>query len=399
MLFQALTGRVPFPRDSLARHALRPPRRPAAVGHRARARGAAGARRRDRHRAGQGPGRRATRPPATSPAPRSAPSTGPRWRAASAGSRRASSARLDASPTGRPRPTRRRAARRARGELEPGVRRPRGGARAGCATASQHARPRAARQVALLVRRARHRQDAAGGRARPRGARRRRDRALRPQRRRVARPLPAVRDRASSTTSRTATRSTLPAELEPELAELARLVPALRRHLPDVCASPLAEDGETRRYRLFEAVTRVLAYAAARGADRAHPRRPAVGGHLDRAAARAPAAGPRARARCSCSARSATPDAHRAQGADRRCSAASHRDPGSSGRAQRARRRPRRSALVAAAGPRRDRLVRPAPARGHRRQPVLHQGDAAQPGRGGAATARPACPCPRASRS
>ncbi len=53
----------------------------------------------------------------------------------------------------------------------------------------------------------------------------------------------------------------LPAELEPELAELARFVPALRRHLKPT-QDPLAEDGDTRRYRLFEAVTRVLAYAA-----------------------------------------------------------------------------------------------------------------------------------------
>jgi tetratricopeptide (TPR) repeat protein len=53
----------------------------------------------------------------------------------------------------------------------------------------------------------------------------------------------------------------LPAELEPELQELARLVPALRRHLPPD-RDPIAEDPETRRYRLFEAVTRMLAVAA-----------------------------------------------------------------------------------------------------------------------------------------
>ncbi|MBE2319757.1 AAA family ATPase [Solirubrobacter sp. CPCC 204708] len=52
-----------------------------------------------------------------------------------------------------------------------------------------------------------------------------------------------------------------PPELGPELSELARLVPALRRHLPEL-REPAAEDGETRRYRLFEAVTRVLARAA-----------------------------------------------------------------------------------------------------------------------------------------
>ncbi len=53
----------------------------------------------------------------------------------------------------------------------------------------------------------------------------------------------------------------LPPELEPELSELARLVPALRRHLPEL-REPLAEDGQTRRYRLFEAVTRILARIA-----------------------------------------------------------------------------------------------------------------------------------------
>src|SRR3954454_3337562 len=53
----------------------------------------------------------------------------------------------------------------------------------------------------------------------------------------------------------------LPPELAPELSELARLVPALRRHLPQL-RDPIAEDGETRRYRLFEAVTRVVARVA-----------------------------------------------------------------------------------------------------------------------------------------
>ncbi|HEX6023711.1 MAG TPA: protein kinase, partial [Solirubrobacter sp.] len=53
----------------------------------------------------------------------------------------------------------------------------------------------------------------------------------------------------------------LPEELEPELQELARLVPALRRHLRTE-REPIAEDAETRRFRLFEAVTRMLAVAA-----------------------------------------------------------------------------------------------------------------------------------------
>ena len=55
----------------------------------------------------------------------------------------------------------------------------------------------------------------------------------------------------------------LPAEIEPELGELARFVPALRRRLGAV-REPLAEDPETRRYRLFEAVTRVIAFVARR---------------------------------------------------------------------------------------------------------------------------------------
>ena len=58
MLFQALTGRVPFPRDTLAAklfaHLEAPPPTVTALVPEAPAR----ARRRDRHRAGQGPGDR-----------------------------------------------------------------------------------------------------------------------------------------------------------------------------------------------------------------------------------------------------------------------------------------------------------------------------------------------------
>src|SRR3954454_2946152 len=50
----------------------------------------------------------------------------------------------------------------------------------------------------------------------------------------------------------------LPPELAPELGERALPVPPLRRPLPDL-REPIAEDGEARRYRLFEAVTRILA--------------------------------------------------------------------------------------------------------------------------------------------
>lgn len=51
----------------------------------------------------------------------------------------------------------------------------------------------------------------------------------------------------------------LPPELTVELSELARFVPGLRRHTRD---ESLAEDADTRRYRLFEGVTRLLAHAA-----------------------------------------------------------------------------------------------------------------------------------------
>ena len=52
----------------------------------------------------------------------------------------------------------------------------------------------------------------------------------------------------------------IPRELEPELRELARFVPALRSRLDG--AEPIAEDPETRRYRLFQAVARMFAYVA-----------------------------------------------------------------------------------------------------------------------------------------
>ncbi len=53
----------------------------------------------------------------------------------------------------------------------------------------------------------------------------------------------------------------LPAELALELSELARFIPALRAQVPEARES-LAEDADTRRYRLFEGVTRMLAFAA-----------------------------------------------------------------------------------------------------------------------------------------
>jgi predicted ATPase len=52
----------------------------------------------------------------------------------------------------------------------------------------------------------------------------------------------------------------LPAELEPELSELARFVPALRRQAP--VRDAVGEEPEAGRYRLFEAVTRLLGFVA-----------------------------------------------------------------------------------------------------------------------------------------
>ena len=91
------------------------------------------------------------------------------------------------------------------------------------------------------------------------------------------------------------------AELALELTELARFVPGLRRHVPEL-REPLAEEPETRRYRLFEGVTRMLAFAARE--------RPVVlllddlhwADASTHAAARPPARRTRRRCGCSCSA-------------------------------------------------------------------------------------------------
>ena len=91
----------------------------------------------------------------------------------------------------------------------------------------------------------------------------------------------ATRARPSSTGARTPSRSSptsrssprsahfvahretlvLPREIAAELTELARFVPELRRHVPEL-RETLSDDPETRRYRLFEGVTRMLAFAA-----------------------------------------------------------------------------------------------------------------------------------------
>ncbi|MDA0178708.1 protein kinase [Solirubrobacter phytolaccae] len=65
---------------------------------------------------------------------------------------------------------------------------------------------------------------------------------------------------------RVAHRQTLyfPPELMPALAELGRFIPALRRHTP--ASAPVSGEPEVDRYRLFAAVTRLLAFVA-----REHP--------------------------------------------------------------------------------------------------------------------------------
>jgi DNA-binding SARP family transcriptional activator len=50
-------------------------------------------------------------------------------------------------------------------------------------------------------------------------------------------------------------------ELEFELRELGRLIPGLRRHVPTLL-EPLSVEPELRRYRMFDAVSRVLAFVA-----------------------------------------------------------------------------------------------------------------------------------------
>src|SRR4051794_12948274 len=52
-------------------------------------------------------------------------------------------------------------------------------------------------------------------------------------------------------------------ELDVELAELSRLIPSLRRHLPEL-REPVAVEPEMRRYRVFNAVAETLAYVARR---------------------------------------------------------------------------------------------------------------------------------------
>ena len=119
---------------------------------------------------------------------------------------------------------------------------------------------------------------------------RRRDRALRPQRPRVARPLPAVHRPRCSTRRAPRAAVALPAELD---AGADRAGP-LRPGAAPARARAARPARRRRRRRAATAcsrrVTRLLAFARPRAPGRAAPRRPALGRRVDRAAARPPAA-------------------------------------------------------------------------------------------------------------
>ena len=367
-------ARCPYPRETAAATMFAHLDAPPPSVHRRCVPDAPRAARRGRPaRDGQGPATTATRRPATSAARRSPRSTGRRCarRAQRRGRRRA--------PGGA------RAARRSRCPPALAVETARGpfvgrAARAGAAASALRAADDGRAPVRAAHRRARDRQDAAGDRARPRA--------------------PTPRARPCSTAARTPSRSSptsrssprsqhyiahretlrLPAELEPELAELARFVPALRRHLPEL-REPIAEDPETRRYRLFEAVTRLLALRRPRAPDGADPRRPALGRHARPRCCSATCCRTPSRCGCSCSARSATPTA-RARRARASCWRGCAATPRSSGSRSTGSTPPRREALVAAHGGSVTRRSCAGCSDGDRGQPVLHRGDAAQPGRG-----------------
>jgi tetratricopeptide (TPR) repeat protein len=57
--------------------------------------------------------------------------------------------------------------------------------------------------------------------------------------------------------------SALAVQLDLELRELGRFIPGLRRRVSTLSGEPIAVEPDARRYRLFEAVTRVLAFIAA----------------------------------------------------------------------------------------------------------------------------------------
>ena len=197
VLFQTLTGRVPFPRDSAGGDDVRPLRGGAAVGHRARARGAGGAGPRGRDGHGQGPG--GALPVRRRPRPRRAGGGRPAVAVAAAC---ASSRPARARPAGAGRRSRRSspttAASRCRASLLSEIE---SGAFVGRSDALERLRTRyqraaaGQRQVVLVsgepgIGKSRLATELARE-AHESG----RDRALRPQRRRVAGALPAVRDR------------------------------------------------------------------------------------------------------------------------------------------------------------------------------------------------------------
>ena len=380
-----------------ARHArgedVRPPRGAAAVGDRAGPRGAAGARRGDRH--ARWPRTRGERYASAGELARAALAAVDRPSLARgvSGSRRASARPAGAGRDAAAAPARRRAAGALVGETgafvgrddalerlrEPLRRRRRAASASSCCSPASPGSARRGWRPSSRARRTPSGAIVLYGRSRPR----------------VARPLPAVRHRASSTTSRTRDARRCPPSSSPSWRELARFVPALRRHLPGAARPDRrgrprrAATGSSRRSRAL------LAYVAARARRSVLVLDDLQWADTSTALLLAHLLGDAEPARLLVLGTIRDADGHRSEELDRPARAAAPRPGVRADRAARARRRRDRRRSSRAHGAReRQRVVRAAPAREHRRQPVLHQGDAAQPRRG----RRPRA-CPRASRS
>ena len=162
---------------------------------------------------------------------------------------------------------------------------------------------------------------------------------------------------------------------------------------PGPAPAPPARPGARRRSRGPPLPALRGGHAAARprrarAPDRADPRRHPVGGRVDVAAARAPAAGLRAdapaRARHDARGRGRAPTSCASCWCKLRRAAVVRAD-----RARRARRERARGVRRRARARRGQPELPAPPARRHRGQPVLRRGDDAQPGRGGHARPRP----------